>query len=193
VCDAAGTRVCVECTATNTKNCQATLTGARCLPNDTCGCTSDADCGGPTSGRVCDTARQRCRPVGLVPDGGAPDAPRDSAPPDLPRDLPPDVAVDAPRPPDAPGPDVAVLVDAAADAARDAGADATGDASGDARSDGSSDATRPGSDAHLGRGFLGGGGCRCALPGSGSPAGPGTSALASLVVLALVWRRRRKR
>ncbi len=57
VCDttsgSATYETCVACTPTQTQNCSPDTAGAACLANDTCGCTTDSDCGGPNSGRVC--------------------------------------------------------------------------------------------------------------------------------------------
>jgi hypothetical protein len=66
VCGAANT--CVACTAGGAgaagAGCDATANGRACL-SDTmgrafCGCATDADCGGATSGRVCDVTARRC-------------------------------------------------------------------------------------------------------------------------------------
>jgi uncharacterized repeat protein (TIGR01451 family)/MYXO-CTERM domain-containing protein len=59
VCDDA-THRCYECTPTKTGNCSADGNGSLCLANGTCGCTADNQCGGQFSGRVCDTASQKC-------------------------------------------------------------------------------------------------------------------------------------
>ncbi len=59
VCDQ--TDKCVECTSSQTQNCLATSKGNACLePSEKCGCTADNNCGGATSGRVCDTTTQAC-------------------------------------------------------------------------------------------------------------------------------------
>jgi uncharacterized repeat protein (TIGR01451 family) len=62
VCDSAGTKTCVECTPTQTANCTANGAGIRCLGNQTCGCMADSECGGMSSGRVCDTGISKCSP-----------------------------------------------------------------------------------------------------------------------------------
>ena len=54
VCDGT-TRSCVECTITDSTACRADLAGSRCLGVGKCGCSQDDDCGGTTSGRICDT------------------------------------------------------------------------------------------------------------------------------------------
>ncbi|HPH27081.1 MAG TPA: MYXO-CTERM sorting domain-containing protein [Pseudomonadota bacterium] len=57
VCDPTA-RSCVQCTAApaQTQSCQASGLGAVCLPDNRCGCNSDADCGG----RVCDLGTRTC-------------------------------------------------------------------------------------------------------------------------------------
>jgi hypothetical protein len=59
VCDPGG-RVCVECTSGNTSACSAAGNGAVCLANESCGCNSDSDCGAADSGRICNTATNKC-------------------------------------------------------------------------------------------------------------------------------------
>jgi len=54
--------VCVECTQKQTGNCVATGTGAACLASGTCGCASDTDCGGASSGRICNGTTHVCTP-----------------------------------------------------------------------------------------------------------------------------------
>jgi len=61
VCDGT-THTCLECTTADTQNCGADLSGAQCLSGGRCGCTQDSDCGGTTSGRICDPASSRCVP-----------------------------------------------------------------------------------------------------------------------------------
>jgi MYXO-CTERM domain-containing protein len=61
VCDPVR-KTCAECTTTMTAACDADLAGARCLAGGQCGCTADADCGGATSGRICDATVNRCTP-----------------------------------------------------------------------------------------------------------------------------------
>jgi MYXO-CTERM domain-containing protein len=57
VCDATH---CVQCTSTNPKSCMGNPNGSVCLQGNTCGCTMDSDCGGPTSGQVCDMSTNKC-------------------------------------------------------------------------------------------------------------------------------------
>ena len=45
-----------------TDQCRPELAGSQCLTDGRCGCLVDADCGGVTSGRVCDAAASRCVP-----------------------------------------------------------------------------------------------------------------------------------
>ena len=61
VCDPSN-NTCVECVPgdAGANNCTATGPGAICLPNDTCGCETDSDCGGPNSGRVCQDTAHVC-------------------------------------------------------------------------------------------------------------------------------------
>lgn len=54
------TYVCGECSASNKTLCLATGNGSACLADNTCGCAADADCGGTTSGRICDGASNKC-------------------------------------------------------------------------------------------------------------------------------------
>ncbi len=42
--------------------CRPELAGSQCLTDGRCGCLADADCGGVTSGRVCDATASRCVP-----------------------------------------------------------------------------------------------------------------------------------
>jgi uncharacterized repeat protein (TIGR01451 family)/MYXO-CTERM domain-containing protein len=60
ICDVAGTKTCVQCTPSNTGNCDSAGTGGACLPNGNCGCLSDSDCGASDSGRVCDATVSQC-------------------------------------------------------------------------------------------------------------------------------------
>ncbi len=62
ICDAANSKTCVECTPANTNNCSAMTAGTRCLVTNSCGCQVDNDCGGMTSGRVCDSGISKCSP-----------------------------------------------------------------------------------------------------------------------------------
>ncbi len=60
ICDTTGLKTCVECVPGKTAACTAAGAGARCLPSETCGCQTDADCGGAQSGRICDTGTSKC-------------------------------------------------------------------------------------------------------------------------------------
>lgn len=60
VCDTAKGR-CVECLPGRTLTCVAVGRGARCLPENACGCGADTDCGGASSGRICDDVTLQCR------------------------------------------------------------------------------------------------------------------------------------
>jgi MYXO-CTERM domain-containing protein len=51
----------VQCTPGNTTNCDPDGTGGICRPNGQCGCNTDSDCGGTNSGRVCDDTNKVCR------------------------------------------------------------------------------------------------------------------------------------
>ena len=59
LCDTSSSR-CVQCTESNTASCMASGAGSACLMG-VCGCMRDADCGGPASGRVCDTDNRPIR------------------------------------------------------------------------------------------------------------------------------------
>jgi MYXO-CTERM domain-containing protein len=59
LCNAAGQ--CVQCTPQNSTNCDPEGQGGICRPNGQCGCNTDPDCGGVTSGRVCDDTNKVCR------------------------------------------------------------------------------------------------------------------------------------
>jgi MYXO-CTERM domain-containing protein len=55
------THNCVQCTPGITAACMPSGNGGACLtPADVCGCLKDSDCGGPNSGRVCDTVTHHC-------------------------------------------------------------------------------------------------------------------------------------
>jgi uncharacterized repeat protein (TIGR01451 family)/MYXO-CTERM domain-containing protein len=56
VCDAAA-GACVTCTPSKPSACAGL---GVCLPSDRCGCATDADCGSPSSGRVCEATSQSC-------------------------------------------------------------------------------------------------------------------------------------
>ena len=57
---APGTFICVECTSGDASACSAGGNGSVCLANQTCGCSVDADCGGSSSGRICNGATSHC-------------------------------------------------------------------------------------------------------------------------------------
>ncbi|MDH5674368.1 MAG: DUF3344 domain-containing protein [Myxococcales bacterium] len=69
ICDTAGDKTCVQCTAENSTACSSAGAGTACLDSGSCGCTGDADCGGNQSGRVCDSSVSRCT-VGCRGEGG---------------------------------------------------------------------------------------------------------------------------
>jgi MYXO-CTERM domain-containing protein len=211
VCDGA-THSCLECTPSETQNCGADLAGKVCLADGRCGCTADSDCGGITSGRVCDPSSSRCVP-GCRGSGGntcPAGQPCSSTTSDIGRcngalstdggAIGPDGAV---------SPDGAVT-DASSDGARDAGRDAGGDASsgaggqsGDAGRDAGSTSDAGGTrDAGLrdgavatkdagpdggAAGYIAGGGCNCSTGAGSSPA------LLWLVVLGALGLSRRRR
>jgi MYXO-CTERM domain-containing protein len=193
---AATTKTCVECTITDQAACRADLAGARCVAGNSCGCAADADCGGATSGRVCDAATARCVPgcrqtggngcpaslsctsagdeIGNCQpmpggDGGA-DASTDGGTPDT-------TGTDAPT-------DAFVGDgDASADAAGD-GANGGDGAVADGRADGPDAAPLGG---NIG-GYVAGGGCQCDAGGAGD--GPGSLLLVLAVALGVARRRR---
>jgi len=57
VCDPVSRR-CAQCSASpaQLQNCSSAGLGAQCLPDNTCGCSSNADCGG----RICDLGSRKC-------------------------------------------------------------------------------------------------------------------------------------
>jgi MYXO-CTERM domain-containing protein len=186
VCDPAG-RTCVECSAGHAEACRADLTGAACLPGGKCGCSTDADCGGPASGRLCDATSGRCVPRPATPgddggtgtDGGAPDGSADA--PQAEAGAPDGATPDAAQP-DAPAGDGAGTPDVIS--TDDGGGHLPGDAG---ASDGGPD--RPG--ILLGPdGYLAGGGCHCNT-GGGAPGG-GPTMLALLALVGALRRRRRR-
>jgi MYXO-CTERM domain-containing protein len=63
VCDPTKKK-CEECVpgAASNPQCKPELAGSQCLTDGRCGCAIDADCGGVTSGRVCDATTSRCVP-----------------------------------------------------------------------------------------------------------------------------------
>ncbi len=221
ICDATGSKSCVECTVARSMNCQAAQAGSRCLPNNSCGCTTDTDCGASASGRVCDTTVGKCtvgcRGIGgngcpaaqmctsmtmaigrcvTASDAGV-DAPREAGVevgPDVPRDVPMgplDGGLDVPM--DRPADSTGG--EAGADAVRPdlAASDAFGDRM---ATDASTDAVvTSGSDAGANvNGYLGGSGCGCRLSGAaGSDSGSGAGLIAPLALAALAFVRRQRR
>lgn len=175
VCDDGRSKKCVECTSAKLKNCQPTLSGAICLTNNTCGCASDRDCGAVNSGRVCDTLVSKCTigcrgfggntcPAGLICSS------RDMS---IGRCMPGDGGVAPP----------------------DAGVDRPSDAvipTGDGGSRPDADGGRPNDAGTVQKGFLGGGGCACAVPGQADTS-PGPSGLGAIAFAALLLLRRRRR
>ncbi|MBI5516013.1 MAG: hypothetical protein HY909_19680 [Deltaproteobacteria bacterium] len=125
VCDTASGR-CVLCTTMNARACARSPDGRACIAAagvPSCGCATDGDCGGATSGRVCDPMPRRCAdgcstapgrngcPAGLrctstgsepgrceeVPDAAPMDTTPDTAPdttPDTTADTTPDTVLD---------------------------------------------------------------------------------------------------
>ncbi len=51
---------CAQCAPSQPMACMGNMSGSACLNDGLCGCARDADCGGPNSGRVCDTMTRRC-------------------------------------------------------------------------------------------------------------------------------------
>jgi MYXO-CTERM domain-containing protein len=212
LCDGA-THTCLECTTIETQNCGTDLAGRQCLPGGKCGCAQDSDCGGATSGRVCDPVSSRCVPGcrgsggnacpagqpcssstteigrcnGQPPaDGGATDAAAGDGNAG-------DAGGDA-SPRDAAGADSADASSGAGGRSPDAGADAStgvgghgGGADAGTPADGGPDVGAIGA-ANPG-GYIAGGGCACAAAGtSGSP-----SFFALAILAAIGWARRRPR
>lgn len=196
-------KVCVECTPADQSACRADVAGARCVAGGSCGCAMDVDCGGVTSGRVCDPATARCVP-GCRQTGG------NGCPSSLScTSAGTEIGACQPMPGadggadgstgDGSTGDGSIGDGSGADGAMDASADvpgAGGDAAGDAPgadgaagTDGRADAGIDGAgvNANLG-GYVAGGGCQCNAPGS-SPAGAALLILAG--VLAFARRRRR--
>jgi hypothetical protein len=208
------TKTCVECTPTDQSACRADTAGARCVAGGSCGCTTDTDCGGTTSGRVCDAASARCIPgcrqtagngcppslsctsfgneVGVcqpIPGGsdGGMDGGPDGAPSDGGSDVPVDASPDASMGQDgAAGSDGAVATDGAAGTGGMAGMAGMGgtDAGVDAKTGPDGIPVGP----NLG-GYVAGGGCQCDASGAGGGMG-GIVGIA--VALATFFRRRRR-
>jgi hypothetical protein len=51
---------CGECSPGRTQACTPQGKGSACLPSHTCGCSKDSDCGGVSSGRVCNRQTNAC-------------------------------------------------------------------------------------------------------------------------------------
>ncbi len=74
------THMCVECTETSKDKCSASGTGAACLPEGRCGCTTSTDC---ADGKTCDTTTSTCvEAPDAGPDGGPSDGGSDAGPAD---------------------------------------------------------------------------------------------------------------
>jgi MYXO-CTERM domain-containing protein len=212
VCSTA-TKTCVECTTANQAACRADLAGARCVMGGSCGCATDADCGGATSGRVCDATTSRCVPgcrmtggngcpaslactsagagIGTCqpmpgPDGGTDGGPDGS---------PTDGSIGDGSTTDGAATDGSMAQDAATDSGDDlSGAAGTGGAGTGGMGGMGGMAGRPdagpdgtGVNENLG-GYVAGGGCQCNTP---SPRAPATW-LAALAGLTFLVRRRRR-
>jgi MYXO-CTERM domain-containing protein len=213
VCD--GTKKkCLECSPGKTDQCRPELAGSQCLTDGRCGCAADVDCGGVTSGRVCDAAASRCVP-GCRGTGGN-GCPMEQ----VCTSITSDVGRCDPAPSSDGGADGStdgrvdggsdVTSDGAADSTSDGrdagGGDAVADAAADTRADASSsDTSADGSRSDTGAGgdasddgstnigldrFIAGGGCHCATAPS-SPSSPWAAALAGLALVLLRRRRRR--
>jgi MYXO-CTERM domain-containing protein len=94
VCDMSS-HTCVQCTQGEHNLCVPTGAGAACLTNDTCGCTTDADCGGPGSGRICGPSMQcvpGCNATSDCPSGKVCASHQCVAPPDMAMAPAPDAA-----------------------------------------------------------------------------------------------------
>jgi uncharacterized repeat protein (TIGR01451 family) len=219
VCDSAATKTCVECTTAKTQRCSPNAAGARCLGNGTCGCLMDSECGGPTSGRVCDGGLSKCSPGCRGTGGNTCPAQFVCTSTDhqigrcVPIAAPVDAGVDGP--PDAGAPDVALDVapDLAPDTAVDRGPDvvadvradraltpdrATADMGGGGPQEPEPSMPMPDPDPDLGiDGYLAGGGCQCDLGGGRTGSGPGGTGglwlLAPFAALLAIRRRRRRR
>jgi hypothetical protein len=219
ICEPTGKR-CVECATGRTEACRQDLAGDECLANGSCGCVADSDCGGVTSGRVCDTTASRCVPGCRGGGGNLCPTPQvcSSTNEDIGRcDAPPagdggvpggDGGVpggdggtgDGGIPGDAGAPDASDASDAApvADAGAPAAPAADASVSDGAVTDGAGGLDAPttmdaGIDAPAtgGGGYLGGGGgCGCALASTGATHAGGL--LAALAACLLMLRRRRR-
>ena len=204
VCDPP-THACVECTPAVTSACSTLLAGSACLTGGQCGCTQDSDCGGTTSGRVCDASIGRCDPgcrAGAAAAGsnGCPLSEICSSTTDA-------IGVCRPAPPLSDGgvTDGGTTDGRARDGsttdgrASDGGAggrpgdggsvDGRGGKSGQGRDGGTPDGPDAGSAYNSARNYVAGGGCRCDL-GAGSPSSRFGVALIGLFAIVIVRRRR---
>ena len=188
------------------------MAGDECLPNGSCGCVADADCGGVTSGRVCDTTASRCVP-GCRGGGGNQcptpqvcssmneDIGRCDAPPAGDGGVPEGDAGagdggthgDAGAPDASDASDAAPVADAgapdapAADASvSDAGTTDSGGLDAPTTIDAGADGPPAGAGGYLG----GGGGCGCAIASTGATHADGL--LVALAACLLTLRRRRR-
>ena len=199
VCDPTK-RKCLECTPSNATQCKPELAGSQCLVDGRCGCLADADCGGVTSGRVCDATVSRCVP-GCRGTGGngcpteqvcssttAQIGRCDAAPP-------PDGGADAGRD----GSSADARPDGTATDAKEAGAadsatDGVDAGSADSGTPGDASAADAGSDAGTAPvgvdRFIAGGGCHCATAPSGAT--PWLGGLMALALAIATVRRRRR-
>jgi len=214
VCDPTKKK-CEECVpgAASNPQCKPELSGSQCLADGRCGCAVDADCGGTTSGRVCDATTSRCVPGCRGTGGnGCPTEQLCSSMTDAigrcDAKPPTDGGVDGSTDAGADGStDGAIDSGDASDAgtdASDAGTPDVGPHDGSPSTDGGPppDATSPdtGNPADAGNDagtpvdgvdrFIAGGCCHC----SATPANSGgaTSWLAGLLALAIMLRRRRR-
>jgi MYXO-CTERM domain-containing protein len=213
VCDPTKKK-CEECVsgATNNTQCRPELAGSQCLTDGSCGCLADTDCGGATSGRVCDATTSRCVPGCRGTGGNACPSDQvcssttdtigrcDAAPPtDGGADGGTDGSSDGGASDadgggaDAGGTDVGAP-DAVADASRDTSLSDDAGPRPDATSPDAGNPVDSGSDtgtpaAGLDR-FIAGGGCHCATAGDH---GGASAWIAGLLGLAITVRRRRRR
>jgi MYXO-CTERM domain-containing protein len=208
---------CAECTPTNQSACRIDLSGARCVAGGSCGCVMDSDCGGTSSGRVCDAATSRCVPG--CRDNGGNGCPASlvctvsGSGIDVGTCMPPpsaDGGVDGSSPGTDSGLDGAAGDDGGPDAAldgssmggSDGAAGASGGADGGAGADGNAGSDGgAGADGNAGAGggagylntggYVAGGGCRCSLDGASSSSSQLAAAVGLLLAAVVVRRRRR--
>jgi MYXO-CTERM domain-containing protein len=179
LCNAAGQ--CVQCTPQDVTNCDPTGTGGICRPNGQCGCNTDPDCGGVTSGRVCDDTNKVCK-AGCRGTGGngCPTGQRCTSTTNVIGQCVTD-----------PG-------DAGVDSGIDSGTSSSGGSSGTTSSSGGSSGASSGgssginTDAGIDNINIEGGGCNCTMVPGGGALPAGALALATMASLALMRRRRKK-